>query len=43
MYCDVFICYRNFQRTPLGAVDFIYDIRSLELIKFLFECDFMFA
>ena len=42
-YCAVFLWYKKFWRAQLGVVDFIYDIKSLDLIEFLFEREFMYV
>ena len=42
-YCAVFIWYKKCWRAPLGAVNFLYDLKSLKLIDFLFEREFMYA
>ena len=39
-YCAVFPWYKKFRCAPLGAVKFIYDLKILELIMFLFELTF---
>ena len=35
-YYAVFLWDEKFRRAPLGAVDFLDDIKGLELIEFLF-------
>ena len=43
MYCAVFLWDEKCWRAPLGAVDFLDEINSLELIQLLFEREFMYA
>ena len=42
-YCAVFLWYKKFCCAPLGAFNFIYDLKILKSIEFLFERDFMYA
>ena len=42
-YCAVFLWYNKCLRSPLGAANFIYDLKSLESVEFLFEREFMCA
>ena len=42
-YCAVFLWYYKCRCAPLGAVNFLYDLKILESIEFLFECEFMYA
>ena len=42
-YCDVFLCYKKRWCAPLGALNFIYDLKSLKPIEFLFRPDFIYA
>ena len=42
-YCAVFLWYKKCRCTPLGAVNFLYYLKILESIEFLFEREFMYA
>ena len=37
----VFTWYKKFWCAPLGAVNFLYNLKVIESIKFLFEREFM--
>ena len=43
MYCAVFTWCKKCWLAPLGSYSFIYDIKSLKSIEFLFEYEFMYA
>ena len=42
-YCAVILWYNKCRCAPLGAVNFLYYIKILESIEFLFEREFMYA
>ena len=42
-YCAISLWDNKCQHAALGAVGFLYDIKILKLIEFLFERDFMYA
>ena len=43
MYCAVFIWYKKCLHSPMGEVNFVYNLKSLDSIEFLFEHEFMYA